>query len=302
MAERVKPKITRNGKSAVVKRKTSSAKPKTSPRKAIGRGAARKTNSRELSLRDYAPLIFMVVLAVSVGLLLFLGYQVVTAKIFATVRDIDIAGNSRNSKSDIEKIARTMTAKTGLWNADLKALSTEIEKLPNIKTAVVSRVLPDGLRIRVFERIPKAVVKKVNSELMWVDEDAEYVGLLQSNEARPPFVLQGWDERGTDAALKANKERVNVYVNILAELKEQKLAERVKSLNLEDTQEVQATVEDAGANVFVRLGHEDYGKRLQVALETLSKRRENGNTTPVEYVISQGKNVIVKEAVQQAMN
>jgi cell division septal protein FtsQ len=302
MAERVKPKITRNGKSAVVKRKTSSAKPKTSPRKAIGRSAARKTNSRELSLRDYAPLIFMVVLAVSVGLLLFLGYQVVTAKIFATVRDIDIAGNSRNSKSDIEKIARTMTAKTGLWNADLKALSTEIEKLPNIKTAVVSRVLPDGLRIRVFERIPKAVVKKVNSELMWVDEDAEYVGLLQSNEARPPFVLQGWDERGTDAALKANKERVNVYVNILAELKEQKLAERVKSLNLEDTQEVQATVEDAGANVFVRLGHEDYGKRLQVALETLSKRRENGNTTPVEYVISQGKNVIVKEAVQQAMN
>jgi cell division protein FtsQ len=302
MAERVKPKITRNGKSAVVKRKTSSAKPKTSPRKAIGRGAARKTNSRELSLRDYAPLIFMVVLAVSVGLLLFLGYQVVTAKIFATVRDIDIAGNSRNSKSDIEKIARTMTAKTGLWNADLKALSTEIEKLPNIKTAVVSRVLPDGLRIRVFERIPKAVVKKVNSELMWVDEDAEYVGLLQSNEARPPFVLQGWDERGTDAALKANKERVNVYVNILAELKEQKLAERVKSLNLEDTQEVQATVEDAGANVSVRLGHEDYGKRLQVALETLSKRRENGNTTPVEYVISQGKNVIVKEAVQQAMN
>ncbi len=59
-------------------------------------------------------------------------------------------------------MVRKEVEKTGVWKADLKGLNARLERLPWVRTAVVSRVLPDGIRVRITERVPRAVVRTMS--------------------------------------------------------------------------------------------------------------------------------------------
>lgn len=232
--------------------------------------ANRRRNSGAFT-NIFVPLFFIVGILFCLGFLSFMGYRTVTASAFFDVKKIEVRGANRASKDDIERIARSYTEKSGVWNTDLKAIKEDVEKITLIKTAVVSRILPDGLRVNVIERVPRAVVRTGAGDF-WADEDAMLLGEVGKDEARPPFVLRGWDEAKNERAAKDNRERVKIYGKMITEWQDYELAKRVSAVNLADLREPQAIVQDSGETVTIILANENYKNRLKSGLEKIAGR------------------------------
>lgn len=235
------------------------------------------------------PLFFIVCIVFCLGFLFLMGYRTVTASSFFEAKTIDIRGTNRVSRDDIEKIARSQTEKNGVWNTDLEAIRTDVEKLAYVKSVVVSRILPNTIQVRVDERIPRAVVRLNNNSEIWVDDDAQILGRIEKNDVRSDFVLRGWDESKSDKSQKDNQDRVKLFLKMQDDFQKTGVTNRVTAVILNDLQDPQATVEDSGKTVSVYLGKEDYGKRLQRALDVVG-----GKGNQIESLISHGAGVTAK--------
>jgi len=252
-----------------IRKRTVRSRPATRKRSPV----SRKKSSETLT-NFFVPLFFVVAILACLSFLTFMGYRTVTASAFFDVKSIDIRGVSRMPRSDIEKIVSRQAEKSGVWNTDLKQIREDIEKLTLVKSAVVSRVLPDGLRVVVNERVPRAVVR-INSGDYWADDDAVILGAVQKNDARPPFFMQGWNEDKTDKATKDNQERVKTYAKMLDEWQNFELEKRVSAVNLTDLQTPRALVPDSGETVTISMPRENFGKKLQKGLEiTVGRGKE----------------------------
>lgn len=260
---------------ATAKRKTTTLKKKTptkSRRKTIPRKRAGK------GFESYIfPIVFIAAIAVCLGYLSFWGYRAVTASTFFDLDSnrIDVKGTKLSSDEDIKKIVKSKTT-NGVWNADLPAIKEDVEKIPYVHDAVVSRVLPDGVRVRVNEREQFAVVR-TNTGDFWVDKDAVVLTEVKKNEPRPPFVIKNWD-----ANSDKNKKRIETFAILLKDFQDLGIANKINAVSLEDENEAIAYVND----VPVKLGSKDFGRRLQTALNVIGSNTES--------VISSGGNPIVK--------
>lgn len=235
------------------------------------RGVTSRNKGSGNLVNFFIPLFFVVAILFCLSFLTFMSYRTVTASAFFDVKSIDIRGINRLSKNDIEKIVSRQAEKSGVWNADLKQIREDVEKLTLVKSAVVSRILPDGLRVSINERMPRAVVR-ISGGDYWADEDAVIFGAVQKTDERPPFYMQGWDENKTDKAAKDNRERVKIYLKMLDEWRNFELARRVNTVDLSDLQEPQAMVQDSGEMVTIILPRDNLGKRLQTGLERIAGR------------------------------
>jgi cell division septal protein FtsQ len=249
---------------------------------------SRRTQKPSKIFNYLVPLVFIIGILFALGFLLFKGYQTVTASSFFDMKKVEIRGISRVTKEDIERIVRLQTEQNGVWNVELEQIKADVEKLNFVKTAVVSRILPDGILVKVDERVPRAIVRLTSGDF-WVDDDAILIGGIGKNENRPPFVLRGWDEAKTEKAQKDNQERVKVFTKTLDEWKTLGLEKNVTALNLSDLQDATAIIEDSGNLVLISLGKEDYGKRMQRALSVVQ-----GKGQTIESLISHGGNVVAK--------
>lgn len=198
-----------------------------------------------------------------------MGYRTVTASEFFDVKKIDVRGVSFASKSDIEKIVAANTERSGVWNADLKEIKEKVEKLDFVKSAAVSRVLPDGVRVQLIERVPKAVVRLSGGDF-WADEEGVIIAQVNKSQVLPPFVMRGWDESKSDKAIKENQMRVKMFQKMLEEWKTFELDKRVKSVDMTNLTEPKATVEDSGEAVEIVLAKDNFGKKLQAGLENIA--------------------------------
>jgi hypothetical protein len=224
------------------------------------------------------------VLGVVAGVLIFAGYRAAASASFFQVRSVDVAGTSRVSADEVKAVVRRSTQPTGVWRADLDALSQDLERLPWVRRAVVSRVLPDGLRVRITERQQRAVVRTSEGRLIWVDDDAVALGALQSNDKMPPFFIRGWDESGTPVARTDNRARVEKYMEMLGEWEKLGLTERVSEVNLLDLTDVRVQLAGDDSQVEVRIGRENFGNRLQRALMKLDETRSTPVGPYITYV------------------
>lgn len=216
-----------------------------------------------------------------------MGYRTVTASSFFDVKAIEVRGVNRVPREEIEKIVRIEAEVHGVWNADLNVIRQNVEKITYVKTATVSRVLPNGLRINVVEREPKAVVR-IDGGDFWADEDAIVISEVGKTDARPPYVLFGWERNRTDEANKNNRERVRLYLKMLDDWQEFELAKRVNAVDLSDLREPKAIVPDSGEMVKISLGQENFGERLKKGIKAIAGK---GNT--VESVDLFGQNLII---------
>lgn len=230
--------------------------------------ASRKSRKTSNVFNYLVPIFFIVAIVSALGFLVFKGYQTVTASSFFDMKKVEIRGLSRVSREDVERIVRSQTERNGVWNAELEQIKADVEKLNFVKTAVVSRILPDGVLVRVEERLPRAVVR-LNAGEFWVDDDAITVGTVGKNENRPPFVLVGWNEEKSEKAQRDNKERVKLFLKMQEELKN---FANLKSIDLSDLQEAKVFVEHSDKTIQVELGTENFGKRLQKAMDVIKSK------------------------------
>lgn len=254
---------------ATRKSTTTRRKPGVAAKRRRSPAAGKKGPSRVANI--LVPLVFMAGITFCLGYLLIRGYQSVAASSFFDVKTIDIRGVHRASKDEIENIVSRQTSQTGVWNANLAEIKSDIEKLTYVKDVSVSRVLPDGLRVIVAERQPLALVSLAAGDF-WVDDAAVLLSKADQTEERPPFVLKGWDETKSLQALEQNKERVKIYRQMLEEWQDFELAKRVAEVDLKDLDEVRAIVRDSGETVTINLGKDNFGKSLREALKKIANK------------------------------
>lgn len=191
-----------------------------------------------------------------------LGYQSVTASTFFDVKAVDVRGVERSSKDDITRAVTSSAEKSGVWNANLLEIKAKVEKMAFVKTAAVSRVLPNGIRVNVVERVPSAIVRLSNGDFL-VDADGNILAPVTSKEPKLPITMFGWDEAKTEKAFKENLERIKMYQKMIAEWQDFDLVSRVTSVNLTDLREPKAITQDSGMPVSIALGKDAFGEHLR---------------------------------------
>lgn len=240
------------------------------PAKRGGASGARAKASGWRKVLVYLPLAGKITLAVIIGLLLFAGYRAAASASFFQARNVDVSGTSRVSANEIKAIVHKGVAQTGVWRADLDALSRELKKVAWVREAVVSRVLPDGLRVRVIEREPRAVVRTSTGKFVWVDEDAFILG--QASPADQIF-MRGWDEEEIESARMQNRERLQKFLALTKDLEAKGIGRRVSEVDLGDLRDVRAQLTGDDSQIEIQLGREDFGNRLNFALAELDRQR-----------------------------
>jgi cell division protein FtsQ len=200
----------------------------------------------------------------------------------------------RASNDDIKTSVLRDVAETGVWRADLELVSKHLERLPWVRTAIVTRVLPDGIRVRITERQPQAVVRTSSGRFIWVDDDAVYLGEMSPTDQMPAFFLRGWNEDDSAAAQTENRARIKRFLELQREWEAQSLSERISEVNLLDLRDVRVQLAGDDSQIEVRLGSQDQGSRLQKALNVLDAQRQTTRGPLISYIdLSQGKRAIV---------
>ena len=250
---------TKSGKRVTTKRAV-----KRPPRRRIAKGEDRKRVFSQFVL----PLAICFSILICLGALSYLGYQNVAASDFFDVKRIDVVGVERTSKEGIENVVRMESERTGVWRSDLSELKSKVEKLPFVKTASVTRVLPSGLRVQIVERQPVALVTRSGRGYL-VDADGEILSLAEGAEENLPFAMIGWDETKSEKAMKDNNERVKIYQRMVAEWRVSNVLSRVQHINLADLREPRAVISDSGTTVSIAVGRENYGENLVKGIKAI---------------------------------
>lgn len=251
------------------------------------RSRARSTGQKRQPNRAAMPIFISLSIIFCLGVLGFLGYRSVAASDFFNVTAVEISGTNRASRPDVEKIVLSQTERSGVWNADLIEIKARVEKLPFIATASVSRVLPDRIRVHIFEREPKAIVRLAKGDFL-VDELGGILAEFKAEEVKLPFVLVGWDEGKTEAAFKDNIARVKMYQNMLSEWNDLSITNRVRMVNIANIREPRAITEDSGMTVSIAVGSSNFGENLKNGIKAIVGK---GNT--FEGVSLVGTNMIL---------
>jgi len=258
------------------------------------RGSNENIAARLRSLLTYVPLALRIGVAAIIALIAFVGYRAAASASFFQVRTVETRGASRASVDDIKNLVRRDVSETGVWRADLQQLSHDLERLPWVRTAVVTRVLPDGIRVRITEREPKAVVRTAAGRFMWVDDDAVFLGEMSSTDQMPAFFLRGWNEDNSNTAQAENRDRVRRFLELQRDWSGQGVAERVSEVNLLDLHDVRVQLAGDDSQIEVRLGSQDQSARLSKALSVLDAQRQTARGPLISYIdLTQGKRAIV---------
>lgn len=253
------------------------------------RGASSASRTKAAGWRKalvYLPLAGKIALAVIAGVLLFAGYRAAASASFFQPRTVDVSGASRASADEIKSVVRQRVAQTGVWRADLDAISRELKKIPWVREAIVARVLPDGLRVRITERVPRAVVRTGTGKFVWVDEDAVTLGAASPADQ---IFMRGWDEDATEGALVENRARVEKFLEMTRDWETRGVSRRVSEVNLYDLSDVRAQLTGDDSQIEIQLGREDFGERLKFALDELDARRNTPIGPFILYInVAQG--------------
>lgn len=261
------------------------------PSRRDGSPAARGFSPR--ALFGYLPVAMKVILGILILATLIVGYRVAASAALFQVRTIDVTGTTRTSAEEIESLTRRAVARTGVWRADLNAISRELSRLPGVRRAVVSRVLPDRLRVRVTERVPVAVVRNSAGHFVWVDDEGIALGEMKPSDQIPAFFIRGWNEEGTEEARQENVARVQKYLELLREWNAAGLSERVSEVTLVDVRDIRVQLAGKDSQIEVRLGSQDPGARLKIALEALDVYKQTPRGSSITYVDLQTGRVVI---------
>jgi cell division septal protein FtsQ len=252
------------------KKRTTRAAPGTAAKKRRAVSTARRSRKGTAAVFNFfIPLVLMIVFAGCLGFLGVMGYRSVTASEFFEVRGVEVTGTVRVPGAEVEKIALSHSGKAGVWYTELDRIKADVEKLPYVRAAAVSRVLPDGIRVSVAERIPQAPVRLSGGDF-WADDEGVILGPVAGGEPRPGFALVGWDVSNSDAANRDNRERVKLYKKVREEWTAFDLGSRVQEIDTSELNDLKATATEAGTSVVIGLGKDNYAKRLKSALEAIA--------------------------------
>jgi len=270
----------------------------TSPGGFVQRPSRRQSAGRgRVQLRvllRYVPGVLKYVMILATVIALVIAYRAAASASLFQLRATDVTGATRVSSEEVSAVTRRAVARTGVWRADLSAISAELQRLPGVRRAIVTRVLPDRLRVRVIERVPVGVVRTSAGHFVWVDEEGVALGEMKSTDHMPAFFIRGWSDDDVEDARKENAQRVHRYLELTRAWDPMGLSERISEVNLIDIRDVRAQLAGDDSQIEVRLGSQDFGERLKDALEVLDSQKQGPRAALITYIdLTQGRRAVI---------
>lgn len=205
---------------------------------------------------------------------LVLGYRAAAASSIFQPRQILVSGNDRLSSDTLIKAVREL-AGPSLISADLYNIRRELQALPLVKSAQITRVLPDTLRVKIEERVPVALAKQRDNSLVWVSDDAVALGDLDRfhDGAIPPILSGLLSDSGSDFEQAENERRIALCRQIIRDLDSEtpKLSSLIDEINLNTPKD--AVLQLSDSRIQVHAGEKNFRQHLKLALDVLDAAR-----------------------------
>ncbi len=126
-----------------------------------------------------------------------------------------------------------------------------------------------------------------------MDEEGVALGEVKPADSVPSFFIRGWNEDGTEEARSDNSERVRKYLEVARDWNALGLSERVSEVNLIDLRDVRAQLAGNDSQIQVRLGGQELGARLKLALDTLDQYKQTPRGSSITYLDLQSGRIVI---------
>lgn len=224
-----------------------------------------------------------------------LGYNALANSRLFVLNRIIVTDAEQPLRGDVEQMIRRTVGQNTLMEVDLSALRQKIEAMPRVKSATVSRVLPDGIFARIVERQPAILVRRDSEALVWLDEDAIEMGEFTEvklpgssskagDAAEIPPIAKGFAE-GTrsQSAIAEDRERIAIYKQIEREFSEDPnpLWSLIDQIDLTFTRDINVRL--AHPPVLIHIGSTDFRKRFERALQVLQAVKRGDSELPSRF-------------------
>ena len=205
-----------------------------------------------------------------------LAESVLTSRLFVlnSADDVAVEGNRYVSK---EQIAEALGISSGLGRAkrrtrvnmlrlSLDKATGEVESIPWVRSARLTRAYPHHLTVRVEEREPVAFVN-VEGRLKLIDRE----GVLLERPEKATFdfpVLAGLDSR---LSPPERRSRLGLYREFMQQISSEAAPSGwvVSEVDLSDSDDLKAVVVRDNKNLELHLGHDEFGARFHNFLALL---------------------------------
>jgi cell division protein FtsQ len=182
-----------------------------------------------------------------------------------------------------EQILEVMSADIGrnVFFIPLDRRRRQIEEIPWVESAAVSRMLPNRLRVWVRERVPVAFAK-IGSKIHLVDAHGMVMGLPpagapgEGDEFSFPVILGISD---SEPPLE-RAARMKVFTTLVRELDSSgaHYSRNLSEVDLSDPEDVKITTADGDAEVLIHLGSSNFLGRYQVYVANVQTWRQQYQT------------------------
>ncbi len=204
-----------------------------------------------------------------------------------TVKWVKVSNEHALTKGDILKLSNIRIG-SNLFAAGLEEIRERIVAHPDIKNVVVSRKVPGGILIKVYERFPVAAV---HCERRYViDEEGFILSLGKGRRNRTLPLLVGVRLSGLQVGARLRNPRVREALEVVKTYRESELCRQIKlvSVDLTDPKNI---VLRSNKIREIRLGEENLDERLQLLSYILQQRSYRGLDRPASYIDLRWNNV-----------
>lgn len=214
-------------------------------------------------------------------------YICISSSIFE-LKQIDVDGNSKITKSDIIKIGDIETGKN-IFKYNLNDVEKKLLVNPYIKYVKVSRKFPDKLVITIKENSEYAIIKE-GASYIYIGENGLVLSEQKDIKNKNIPLVSGIEikNKKLNTKIKINSDKSNDIILAIDTLKKNNMSRKVESIKINKNKMYMKT--DDNTNIVLKID-EDIGyninrlKAILVDLKSNNKKGGNIDLTSKEQAI-----------------
>lgn len=214
-------------------------------------------------------------------------YICISSSIFE-LKQIDVDGNSKITKSDIIKIGDIETGKN-IFKYNLNDVEKKLLVNPYIKYVKVSRKFPDKLVITIKENSEYAIIKK-GASYIYIGENGLVLSEQKDIKNKNIPLVSGIEikNKKLNTKIKINSDKSNDIILAIDTLKKNNMSRKVESIKINKNKMYMKT--DDNTNIVLKIDEDiEYNtnrlKAILVDLKSNNKKGGNIDLTSKEQAI-----------------
>lgn len=214
-------------------------------------------------------------------------YICISSSIFE-LKQIDVDGNSKITKSDIIKIGDIETGKN-IFKYNLNDVEKKLLANPYIKYVKVSRKFPDKLVITIKENSEYAIIKE-GASYIYIGENGLVLSEKKDIKNKNIPLVSGIEikNKKLNTKIKINSEKSNDIILAIDTLKKNNMSRKIESIKINKNEMYMKT--DDNTNIVLKIDEDiEYNinrlKAILVDLKSNNKKGGNIDLTSKEQAI-----------------